>query len=134
MRRLLVALIPLGLSLPLSLQRPVAAQQTRYALACLGTETGWTVNFSWRWGDSGRWTDSSVAPGRWKGFRWNYDYPGENRSPLLNIRYDDDTTNRTNFVITRLNAYAAFKEDCEGQGKTYNFYQRGNELYIQEED
>lgn len=131
MRRLLCALIPLGLvSLPL----PASAQRTQFALACLGTETGYTVNFSWRWGDSGRWTQSSVAPGKWKGFRWNYDYPGENRSPNLNVRYDDDATGGTNYVVTKLAAYAAWQEDCEGQGKTFNFYQRGNELYIQEED
>ena len=111
-----------------------SAQYTRFALACVGTETGYTVNFSYRWGTSGQWRTSSVEPGRWIKLMWNYDRPGENRSPKLAIRYDDDTTSRTNIVVTDLRAYAASQSNCEDQGKTYNFYQRGNELYVQEED
>ena len=113
---------------------PIRAQSTQFALVCLGTETGYTINFSARWGNSGAWTKQSVAPGKWKAFTWKYDYPGENRSPKLNIRYDDDLTNRSNFVNTPLDAYAASYNNCEEQGKTYNFYTRGEELYIQAED
>lgn len=109
------------------------AQKPLYALACVGTETGYTVNFAYRWGTQS-WQQRSVAPGRWIKLYWNYDYPGENRSPTLTIRYDDDLTNRSNMVRTDLKAYAAAYLDCEKQGKTYNFYARGDELYVQEED
>ncbi|MFM7313228.1 MAG: hypothetical protein ACKO0M_08695 [Cyanobium sp.] len=111
-----------------------SAQSARFALACIGTETGYTVNFNYRWGTSGQWRSSSVEPGRWIKLMWNYDYPGENRSPKLTVRYDDDATSRTNIVLTDLKVYAASQSNCEAQGKTYNFYQRGNELYIREED
>lgn len=110
------------------------AQSTRFALTCIGTETGYTVNFAYRWGSSGQWKSSSVAPGRWVKLMWNYEVPGENRSPQLTVRYDDNTTSATNIVRTDLKAYAASDSNCENQGKTYNFYQRGTELYIQEED
>lgn len=125
-----------GLLLPLILFQPqrAAAQSTRFALACIGTETGYTVNFAYRWGSSGEWKSTSVAPGRWVKLMWNYKYSGENRSPQLTVRYDDNTTSSTNIVRTDLKAYAASDSNCENQGKTYNFYERGSELYIREED
>lgn len=127
-------LVAASVLLPLSVLNPrsaVAAPQ--FALACLGTETGYTINFSYRWGN-GRWTSSSVAPGKWKMFTYKYKTPGVNRSPVLSVRYDDNTTDRSNVVVTDLDAYAASIKDCEAEGKTYNFYQRDTELYIQEED
>lgn len=125
-----------GLFLPLILSQPqrAAAQSTRFALTCIGTETGYTVNFAYRWGSSAQWKNSSVAPGKWVKLMWNYQVPGENRSPQLTVRYDDNTTSATNIVRTDLKAYAASNSNCENQGKTYNFYERGTELYIQEED
>lgn len=109
------------------------AQAPRFALTCIGTETGYTITFSYRWG-SGRWVDSSVSPGKWRPLRWNYDYPGENRSPTLVIRYDDDASSRVNTVRTEVRSYAAGVVDCEDEGRTYNFYQRGNEIFLREED
>ncbi len=124
------------LLLPLALVQPqrASAQSTRFALTCIGTETGYTVNFAYRWGTSGEWKNSSVAPGKWIKLMWNYDSPDENRSPQLTVRYDDNTTSATNIVRTDLKAYAASSANCEKQGKTYNFYERGTELYIREED
>jgi hypothetical protein len=116
-------------------QAPIAsAQSTKFALACIGTETGYSVNFAYRWGSSGEWTSATVAPGKWLKLTWNYKFAGENKSPALNVRYDDNTTGVTNIVRTPLKAYAATQSDCEDQGKTFNFYQRGTELYISEED
>ncbi|MBJ7898721.1 MAG: hypothetical protein GC158_02110 [Cyanobacteria bacterium RI_101] len=112
----------------------VLAQAPKFALACIGTETGRTINYFYRWGDKGDWNQGSVAPGKWKKMIWEYDYPGENRSPQLTIRYDDDATSRTNFVRTKISPYAARGSNCEDHGKTYNFYQRGDEIYIKEED
>lgn len=117
-----------------SLSLPAFAQSTRFGLACLGTETGYKINFSWRWGESGTWNQSSVAPGKWRSFAWNYDYPGENKSPYLYIRYDKDLSSGTEYVRTKLKAYAAAYNNCEKHGKTYNFYEGSGGLYIQEED
>ena len=135
-RRLLRLTSLAWLMLPLSLAQPQAAsaQSSRFALTCVGTETGYTIPFTYRWGNSGQWRSASVEPGRWVKLMWNYDYAGENRSPQLKIRYDDNTTGSINIVNTPLNSYAASSSNCEDQGKTYNFYQRGNELYVQEED
>jgi len=124
------------LLLPFTLLQPqrAAAQQTRFALACVGTETGYTINFSYRWGTTGQWIRTSVAPKKWALLIWKYDRPGQNHSPELTIRYDDDTTDNSNYVRSSLKAYAAKESNCEKEGKTYNFYERGQELYIQEED
>jgi hypothetical protein len=65
---------------------------------------------------------------------WNYDYPGQNSGPRLYVHYDNDATDGENYVRTEIVPYAARGMDCENAGKTYNFYQRGNLLYIQEED
>ena len=127
------AALLLLLPLPLVQMPSARAEAARYALACIGTETGWTVNFSYRWGSEG-WRQMSVEPGKWIKLYWTYDYPGQNRSPTLLIRYDDDLSSSSNMVRTELRAYAAAYLDCEKQGKTYNFYTRGNELYVQEED
>lgn len=127
------AKLGLLLLLPLAQMPSAHAGAARYALACVGTETGYTVNFSYRWGSEG-WRQMSVAPGKWIKLYWTYEYAGQNRSPTLTIRYDDDLTNRSNFVRTDLKAYAAEYLNCEDQGKTYNFYTRGDELYVQEED
>jgi hypothetical protein len=112
----------------------VPATAQRFALTCVGTETDDEVNFQYRWGKSDSWTQVSVEPGKWQMLTYKYDYAGENSSPQLQIRYDDDLSDDSNFVISDLDSYAAKNRYCEGEGKTYNFHQRGLELYIVEED
>ena len=107
---------------------------TRFALTCVGTETGYTIHYEYRWGDSGAWKSASVEPGRWKNHTWDYDRPGENRSPTFQVRYDDDLGNGTNHVITKLESFAAENNNCEAEGKTYDFIAQGNELFIQDSD
>jgi len=108
---------PLTILLPLSLmaaflvggmsQRTQARPLARYALACVGTETGGKVNFQVRWGSNDSWVATSVNPGKWKVLTHQYDYPGENKSPQLQIRFDDDLSNDSHMVIVDLNAYAS---------------------------
>ena len=101
-----------------------------FALTCIETNTGYTINFQYRWGEEDGWTSTSVEPGRWR-MTWHmYDYPDENRSPQLQVRYDDDLTSSSNYVITSLDSYAAYKKDCEGEGKKYRFWSRHSELFI----
>ncbi len=107
---------------------------TQYALTCIGTDTNYTIHYQFRWGESGDWQDASVEPGKWKNHTWDYDYPGENESPQFMIRYDDDLSDGENHVITRLDSYAAEYNNCEDQGKTYDFYEQNNELFVQEND
>lgn len=127
-----VAAIAAMLAAPL----PAMAQGKgkRFALACIGTKTGSTINFAYRWGKSGEWTEASIRPGKWQLMMWNYDRANENRSPPLQVRYDDDMTDYDNFVVTDIEAYAASKQDCEGEGKTYHFIESGDELFLEEDD
>ena len=132
---------PLPLALPLLLlaqipllSSPTQAQQTRYALTCLGTNTGTRVSFQYRWGGSGSWNENTAEPGKWTKMLWEYQTPGQNRSPNLTVRYDDNVTAAQNFVVTSLLSYSAKDLNCERSGKTYNFYLKGSELIIRAED
>lgn len=113
---------------------PAHAAETQYALTCVGTNTDYTIYYQYRWGEDGEWHDASVDPGKWKNHTWDYDYPGEDESPQFMIRYDDDLSDGENQVITRLESYAAEYNDCEDEGKTYDFYEQDDELFVQEND
>jgi hypothetical protein len=110
---------------------PARAEATM-ALTCIETDTNYTIRYQYRWGDNDEWKDTSVEPGYWNEHWWEYDYPGENRSPTFQVRYDDDLGEGSNFVITKLSSYAAESKDCEGEGKTFEFWADGNELNIGE--
>lgn len=105
-----------------------------YALTCVGTNTEYTINYEYRWGEDDEWKTASVEPGHWKMHSWDYDYPGEASSPQLAIRYDDDLGDGANHVVTNLDSYAAEYKNCEDEGKTYDFWERDNELFVQEND
>jgi hypothetical protein len=133
-RRFLLA-VPLTLLAQTTLfSLPSHGQQARYALTCLGTETGTKIRFQYRWGESGSWNEDTADPGKWTQMMWEYATPGQNRSPKLSVRYDDDYGQGMNVVITPLLSYAAKDLNCERSGKTYNFYLKGSELVIREED
>lgn len=110
------------------------AAGTQYALTCIGSETGDTINFQYRWGASGEWRSGSVRPGYWQAISYRYNHEGENRAPQLEIRYDDDMSSAANFVRTRVSSYAAHKVDCEREGYTYNFYNRRGELFLRPQE
>jgi hypothetical protein len=113
----------------------IAAQaRAEFGLTCIGTETGSTINFQYRWGDSGNWQTTSVQPGKWQAIRWTYDHPGQNRSPTLVIRYDDDLSGGVNMVRQKVKTFAASAVHCEREGYTYNFRNRGGELFLDDEE
>ncbi|GAB4216399.1 MAG: hypothetical protein OHK0012_18590 [Synechococcales cyanobacterium] len=129
----------MGLGLILSTMGLAGYSQpaTRFAMTCVGTEVGETLNFSYRWGTTGSWTDSSVDPEEWLILTWRYDTPNQNESPVLSIRYDADFTSGTSFVIEELESYASpIDKNCADYGKTYNFYtdKTGNQLMLIPED
>ncbi len=112
---------------------PAAARNNEFALACISSDTGDTVYFAYRWGTRGEWTEVTADPDQWRMLMWNYDRANANRSPQLQVRYDDDMSDGENFVVTDVEAYAANAEDCEGQGKTYHFQNRRGELFLVED-
>lgn len=83
----------------------VSAQQTRFALACIQTRFNAT-SFAYRWGN-GHWTNTSVPRGKWHYLAYRYNYPGENRSPRLQIMFDKDISRNTNITYVNLEANAA---------------------------
>lgn len=108
------------------------AADTRFALTCIGTAVGQSINFHYRWGSSDPWKLATADSGQWVVLTYTYDYLNENRSPTLQIRYDDDFSSDTHFAITDLKSYAAANRYCEGEGYLYNFHLRGLELYVAE--
>ena len=106
------------------------AQGTQFALTCIGTETGDTVNFQYRWGPDGEWRTTRVQPGKWQAISYRYRYEGENRAPQLEVRFDDDMTSDVNMVRQKLSSYAARTSHCESEGFTYNFFNRRGELFL----
>lgn len=124
-------LATLGLVMASILTVP-AASAKNFALACVSTATGDTIYFEYRWGNDD-WTSVTAEPDQWQMLMWNYDYRNENRSPRLQVRYDDDMSDGENYVVTDLQAFAADSEDCEGEGKTYHFQDRRGELFLVED-
>lgn len=113
---------------------PALAKGSRMALACIGTKTGDTVYFAYRWGEDANWTEVSIAPGKWQVMSWRYARPNENRSPQLQVRYDDDMSEGENFVVTDIGAHAAVGDNCEAEGQTYHFIVVDDELFLDADD
>lgn len=128
------AVLAAALALASLMPAQAEARGNRFALACISSATGDSIYFAYRWGTKGRWTEVTADPGQWRMLMWNYDHLDENRSPQLQVRYDDDMTDGENFVVTDVAAFAAASEDCEGQGKTYHFEDRGGELFLVEDE
>lgn len=105
-----------------------------FALTCIGTQTGYSINFEYRWGEDDEWTSTTVAPGQWHLLGYHYKVPGRHQSPQLQVRYDDDLTDGVHPVVTSIRSYAAYSQDCEGEGWRYNFFERDNELFIRNEE
>lgn len=60
-------------------------------LLCALNRTGQTVFYKYRWG-TGSWLDARVDVGNWTLLYWNYAFPNQNTSPLLEIMVDTDLT------------------------------------------
>jgi hypothetical protein len=110
------------------------AADTQFALTCIGTETGSAVNFQYRWGEDSEWRTSRTRPGSWQVISYRYQYPGQNRSPQLELRFDDDMSSRVNTVRQKVKSYAARTKQCESEGASYNFIDRDGELFVVLED
>jgi hypothetical protein len=130
-----VAASTVGLAIAVLHAADAMAAGSTHALTCIGTETGESVNFSYRWGPSRDWKSTAVQPGKWLLLSWRYKYADYNRSPQLEFRYDDDSTDGAHFVHTKVRSYAVSDiRDCENQGFRYEFRLRGNEVYLLEVD
>lgn len=99
-------------------ETPVEAQETPYGLVCLVNNTGWDINYRYRWGD-GEWYSKSVAAGRSRYHWWDYE-PGSFSSPNFEIRFDADFGDATDYKQYDLTRYRASRTACDA-GKVYEF-------------
>ncbi len=123
----------MGMGSMLSAPSIALAQSKRMALTCVGTKVG-AINFSYRWGEDGDWTNVQIGPGKWQVMAWRYNRQNENQSPQLQIRYDDDLGKGENFSVTDLESYAASSDDCDAEGKTYHFVEIDGELFVEDDE
>jgi|GEM_PF-6761633 len=91
-----------------------------YALVCITNETNHSINFGYRWGDSGSWSDVTLAPDRAYRFWWTYD-EGSRNSPEFNIRFDENLTSYTYWRYYDLERYAVPSTDSCNAGRQYHF-------------
>lgn len=82
------------------------AANTNYGVVAFKNDTNIVIHYEFRWG-KGAWESFSVAPGASHWHSWTYDYPGENSSPVPQIRFDYDLSSDTAFHNYRLKAYAS---------------------------
>lgn len=106
------------------------ADNKRQALVCIGTETGETVNFQFRWGTTGRWSDTiEVEPGYWRAIIFKYSFPSKNKVTQLQIKYNDNLTNGVHNVISNIKSYDVINSNCNADGKKVMFFKRGSTLF-----
>lgn len=129
-----VALAPALLAAALCGAPAAQAGEPSFALTCIGTETGSTIRFMYRWGRSGEWQSATIEPGRWALIRYSYSRSATGDAPPLFIRYDDDLSDGINLVRQEVRSYAARRAHCESEGYTYNFRARNGELFLDDEE
>lgn len=91
-----------------------------YDLVCIYNQTNVTINFRYRWGN-GSWTTTQVQPGYMQSIWWEYDYPNEDWSPKLTIRFDSDLSSDTSYKSYSLEPLAAPTTNCRDYGRDYDF-------------
>ena len=67
----------------------IGSATARYAVAKITNPLSRTVTYRYRWGDRA-WKTVSIAPGVTMRHSWRYQFPGQNKSPKLVVRFDAD--------------------------------------------
>ena len=109
---------------------PVFAQE-HYAVTCISTATDTTVHFFYRYGNN-EWKLIEVSPGESHYMSWEYDYANQNRSPQLQIRYND-IPDTQHFTTYNVKGYASSSQNCV-EGKQYEFYFLNGAIMLREVD
>jgi hypothetical protein len=100
-----------------------------YALVCLVNQTGWSINYSYKWGERD-WESRTVNANSSRWHSWEY-APGSHSSPNFTIRFDASFTSSTDYKNYDLKRYQASEKTCWA-GKVYEFKEVGRnaiELY-----
>jgi hypothetical protein len=100
---------------------------SRFALTCIENKTNITLNYDFRWGNTGQWESRSIQPNGRRWHSWKYDRPNVTTSPWMNVRFDGDLSSRMISQSYRLASYASPQEgDCRRYGKEYVFRYDGS--------
>lgn len=133
-RKLACALLTLGFfasatpaAEPMGILRAFPGDTTA-GLVTITNPTDKTIHYQFRWG-AGEWKVFSLSPGCQRRHWWNYDFRGENRSPVPQIRFDwIGGDGKVTYHTVRLTAYAVVNPRVN-TGKVYRFrYSSGGSL------
>lgn len=110
-------------------QPTLASKPNLFSLACISNQAGQIFEFEYRWGD-GPWRKLTSIPGKNRFLMKYYDLPGDETSPPLYIRYDEDLTQKESLRESTLESRPARSFKCKKQGTKYSFRQKGLTLYV----
>lgn len=96
------------------------AAKNRYAMVAFRNNQDFTINYYFRWGKDAEWKLVSVKPGEYHWHSWEYEFLNENKSPTPQIKFDQDLSDATDWVIYNLKAYASPDQDVDN-AKVYKF-------------
>jgi hypothetical protein len=96
-----------------------------YGIVTVHNQTSSTIHYGSRIGD-GDWEQQTLEPGRYW-YYWNkYSYANENRSPILEVRFDSDMSDGISWRQYSLKRYNAAYVDASF-GRHYDFKDRGGD-------
>jgi len=125
MNALKTAAIVLGIavsSLFVSPAEALAAKNT-HAMVAVKNPTNIKINYYFRWGKDAEWKSYSIEAGNWRWHSWEYDYPNENKSPIPQIKFDEDLSDELEWRIYDLKAFASPDQEIE-HAKKYKFIRK----------
>jgi hypothetical protein len=104
------------------------ASDTRYAAVHITNPTSIRVHYLFRWGSSNEWKRITLEPGENCLHTWEYDYVGQNSSPVPQIAFDCNLGSSALVPLQfDLKAYAVPYKDSTF-AKKYRFVVRGSTL------
>jgi pimeloyl-ACP methyl ester carboxylesterase len=125
MKLLKISVLALALAAMLVAAAGDAQAQYRtdhYAVVAFHNPTDSTLNYQFRWGN-GEWKTASVLPGHWRYHWWAYDYPNQGRSPVPQVKFDQDLSSGFLWRSYDLEAYRS-PEQGYRFAKQYRFVVR----------
>jgi hypothetical protein len=112
-----VAALALGLC---GMTASTADAANRYALTKIENPLSVPIKYQFRWGENGEWQTVTLEPRSWRTHWWTYDYPDQNASPKLYVRFDSDMTEGFYLQEYWLVSYAV-PDTTPNRGKVYAF-------------
>jgi hypothetical protein len=98
----------------------------RYGVACVSNRTTVPINFTIKVGN-GEWQVFNLVPNHSRSFAHKYDASNQDKSPVLEVKFDSDLRRNSLFnIYYKLPRLAAEGDTC-GEGKRYAFVYESND-------